>query len=248
MIDAIALAANSVTTIEEFKEWTRRQVRLIFPHERLICGFGHIHAAGASLDGIVMIDYSLDYLQRIRNRAGGIDTPIMRRWMMTRDPVLFESDEPWQGVPPGWLRAFREHDMRNAAAHGVYDTESCIGTFYCFSRIPGRLGAAHAAMLKQLVPIAHEVLCRVIAPLNAGSSFATRLANLSSREQEILQWLKLGKANAAIASISGLSENTVKHHVTRIFRKLEVKTRSQLLYQAAAHEMRVTQGSGAKFF
>jgi len=246
MIDAIALGADSVTTIDEFKAWTRAAVRPIFPHGAHISGHGHIHSAGVGLDYLVAVDYPLDYLLKVRNRAGGIDSPIMSRWMATRQPVLFEADDPWHDVPAEWLKGFREYDMRNAVAHGVYDTQRCVGTFQYFCRIPGRLGDFHAETVRQLAPIVHETLCRVITQLNTNNAFSTRLAELSAREREITQWLRIGKSNGEIASISGLSENTVKHHLTRIFRKLEVETRGQLLYRLAEHEVRLAPGYGMK--
>jgi hypothetical protein len=47
----------------------------------------------------VTIDYPVGHLDGIRNRAGGIDTPILRRWLATHEPQLFEADDPWPDVP-----------------------------------------------------------------------------------------------------------------------------------------------------
>ena len=81
MIEATALEAVDVETIEDFKEWTRRKIRPVFPHETLACGYGHLHAGGVGLDYAVTVDYPVGHLEGIRNRAGGIDTPILRRWL-----------------------------------------------------------------------------------------------------------------------------------------------------------------------
>jgi DNA-binding CsgD family transcriptional regulator len=184
----------------------------------------------------------VSYWHGIRNRAGGLDTPILRRWLATREPQLFEADRPWPDVPTEWFECFREHDMRNTAAHAVYDTQRCVGTYHSFHRVPGRLGSAHAEALKQLVPVMHEVLCRVVNLLNAEDKFALRLAGLSAREKEIARWVSVGKNNGEIADLSALSENTVKHHLTSIFGKLAVESRAQLVRRFAEHEAKAAPG------
>jgi DNA-binding CsgD family transcriptional regulator len=247
MIDAIALGADKVKTVDEFKKWTRTRIRPVFPHETLCSGYAHLHAGGVEPDYLVTVDAPAGYFEEaLRNRAGAIDTPILRRWLAVREPQLFELDRPWPDVPGLWLESFRSHGLQNVAAHGVEDIERCHGTYHCFYRIPGRLGAAHVEALKQLVPVMHEALCRVIALLNSASEFAARLAGLSRREKEIVRWVKLGKTNSEVAKVSGLSENTVKHHLTRIFGKLAVDTRVQLLHRLAEDEARVAATSGPK--
>jgi DNA-binding NarL/FixJ family response regulator len=57
---------------------------------------------------------------------------------------------------------------------------------------------------------------------------------LSSRETEILKLIAEGFANKQISSRLGLSEKTVKNHISRIFSKLKISARTQ----AAVHAIR----------
>jgi DNA-binding CsgD family transcriptional regulator len=50
---------------------------------------------------------------------------------------------------------------------------------------------------------------------------------LSAREVEILQWVALGKTNPEIGKILKISEFTVKNHMQRIFKKMDVSNRAQ---------------------
>ena len=50
---------------------------------------------------------------------------------------------------------------------------------------------------------------------------------LSEREAEIIRWVRLGKTNYEIGIILGISAFTVKNHLQRIFRKLDVSNRAQ---------------------
>jgi DNA-binding CsgD family transcriptional regulator len=82
--------------------------------------------------------------------------------------------------------------------------------------------------------------------LNIEDKFATRLAGLSSREREVAGWVSLGKTNSEIAILSGLSENTVKHHMTNIFDKLGVEIRAQLVHRLTEYEAKTAPGFGTK--
>ena len=57
-------------------------------------------------------------------------------------------------------------------------------------------------------------------------------ARLTAREQEVLELLADGLGSAEIAGRLYLGESTVKTHVTRIYRKLDVNNRAQALVAA----------------
>jgi DNA-binding CsgD family transcriptional regulator len=230
--------ANSITTLDGFKDWIRNDVRRHFPHEMALSGWGHLNAGGVSLDFAVTVDFPASYIKGLRNRAGGIESPILRRWIAEREPLLFDAEAPEPDAPAEWLRCFREHDLRNCAAHGQFDVQRCVATFHSFYRVPGRLGPSHAEALREFVPLVHEVLCRVIDALHGRDPFAARLGRLSVREKQVTDWAKLGKTNGEIASLCGLSQNTVKHHLSRIFDKLGVENRGELAHRLAEHEAR----------
>lgn len=52
---------------------------------------------------------------------------------------------------------------------------------------------------------------------------------LSAREREIVVWVAQGLTNRQIAERAFVSENTVRQHLKRIFRKLDVHNRAQLV-------------------
>jgi DNA-binding CsgD family transcriptional regulator len=59
-----------------------------------------------------------------------------------------------------------------------------------------------------------------------------RKLNLSSREYEVLQLLAKGYSNADIAKSLFLSLSTVKTHVSNLFFKMEVRSRTQSIEKA----------------
>lgn len=55
---------------------------------------------------------------------------------------------------------------------------------------------------------------------------------ITGREQEVLQLLADGRSNKEIAARLGLSPNTVKTHVARLFEKLQVARRTEAIQLA----------------
>ncbi len=61
------------------------------------------------------------------------------------------------------------------------------------------------------------------------------LAQLTPREIEILNYVAQGYANKLIAFELGISENTIKNHLTAILSKLDVKDRTEAVVIAIKH-------------
>ncbi len=63
-----------------------------------------------------------------------------------------------------------------------------------------------------------------------------RECHLTAREMDVLKCVAKGMSNADIGDALGVSEKTVKNHMTSIFRKLEVNDRTQaLIYVLKKH-------------
>ena len=61
---------------------------------------------------------------------------------------------------------------------------------------------------------------------------AIRSLGLTTRECEILALLASGKSNKEMARALGISPNTVKTHIARVYEKLEVQRRIQAIEKA----------------
>lgn len=55
---------------------------------------------------------------------------------------------------------------------------------------------------------------------------------LSKRQKEILVWIAAGKSNKEVAALLGLAATTVRDHVTELFKKLEVRSRTAAIAKA----------------
>ena len=66
----------------------------------------------------------------------------------------------------------------------------------------------------------------------AGDDLAGRVASLTPSQLRILEGLKAGRLNKQIAFDLGVSEATIKAHLTSVFRKLGVQNRTQAVILA----------------
>ncbi|MFA9444938.1 response regulator [Egicoccus sp. AB-alg6-2] len=81
--------------------------------------------------------------------------------------------------------------------------------------------------------IAPSVLRRLVDQHTIGTAVAAeRLSELTGREAEVLRLVGRGANNAEIARELWITEPTVKTHVTRIFRKLDLRDRAQAVVLA----------------
>ncbi len=85
-------------------------------------------------------------------------------------------------------------------------------------------------------------LGRLLTPARLSSEFARNdpaiaALGISTREREVLDLLAEGCSNKVIARRLKISPNTVKTHVSRVFEKLDVASRTQAIQKARKLEI-----------
>jgi DNA-binding NarL/FixJ family response regulator len=117
----------------------------------------------------------------------------------------------------------RIHDALDAGARGylLKDAEA--------SEVVRAIRAAARGEAPLDPRVARAVLARGTTP--------AALSGMTAREREVLALLGTGMANKAIARRLGISEATVKAHLTRIFRQIGVTDRTQAAIWARDHNV-----------
>jgi DNA-binding CsgD family transcriptional regulator len=125
----------------------------------------------------------------------------------------------------------------NVAGVSIADRGVCVGaiTLYRTDRY-GDFTDKDIYLLKQLLPHLQNKLTVETTAVeynvkqSKNSSYFLTQFNLSKREIEILRLLCDGKSNSEISGLLSISVNTVKKHISNIFNKLNVDSRTQLIH------------------
>lgn len=75
-------------------------------------------------------------------------------------------------------------------------------------------------------------------------SVMARLARLSVREREVLEWVLQGRLNKQIAFELGIAEKTVKAHRGRVMEKMEAHTIAELVHLCDSVGIELSQPAG----
>lgn len=149
--------------------------------------------------------------------------------------------------------------MHSAIAHGIKDERGWQDCLYVALSASSAIDAGAVdliglmmpyidAAFRQvaLLPMQREGSAAIGVSLQKEQSRATSQAeevgsNLSGRELEIMHWVSIGKTNPEIGQILGISPRTVRNHLQRIFRKLDVMNRAQAVYELEQWSARRTE-------
>lgn len=130
--------------------------------------------------------------------------------------------------------------MRSVLVHGIRDERSRQDCLYVFLNADSKITPWSLDNMRTTLPFVDAAL-RQVAHLPCQCGLGTQREekpedlsanpNMSARETEIMEWVKMGKTNYEIGIILNISTFTVKNHLQRIFRKLEVSNRTQASIQ-----------------
>ena len=222
----------------DFERWSAGALQALLPHAMMICGLAEIRPQAINHRKVIVHDWSLGYLDALKQPDGSFYSPIMNRWNERHAPQLYLPEQDTGVATPQharWREVFHDYGLRNIASHGVHDVAGSVTSYFNFSSLPGKLDARTTGLLELLTPHMHLALTRALSNVpQLTSCEAGRLPSLTVRERDVLHWLLEGKTNWEIARISGRSEHTIKHQVERILTKLDATNRAQAVAKAIA--------------
>ena len=96
------------------------------------------------------------------------------------------------------------------------------------------IGASILRLIDGESPISSSIARHVLKRLQPGTQPSTTApgANLTRRETDVLKLIAKGFAYAEIADNLGMSPHTVTSHIKHIYRKLQVRSRGEAVFEA----------------
>lgn len=233
-------AALHVRGLQQLFLWVQGQFHGLLPHEIMVC----IQFAGN------------DEVQRIECVSGMVQGPALTRHLCDPAgglavrladycrtsqllPCVIEQGSGDERHP---LAAFQAEINRCKLGNGMVHGTGRLrggGTFFALFSLPEPPTARQAFFLDLLLPSLHLAFLRV-ASLGDGENEGVANAPsplLTAREIEVLHWITKGKSNYEIGVILELSTLTVKNHLQKIYRKLNVHNRVHAISRCHALQL-----------
>ncbi len=238
---AIALESLRVKVHLHLLLWLGGEFQNSVPHQIFIAAWGDFPDGRIEYDVVSAIP-----LVRTGHFTSGDIAPVIRdlfaKWsengsspigMQFRDGVRLPLQHA-DAAERAELRAFRL--MHSAAVHGITDARGKQNCLYMFLNEDPGVSTSTLENLRVLLPFVDAASRRVahlpnreneIEPAAEPAAVQDAEPELSGRELHIMDWVRAGKTNHEIGLILDISAFTVKNHLQRIFRKLDVTNRAQ---------------------
>ncbi|HEX6267519.1 MAG TPA: XrtB/PEP-CTERM-associated transcriptional regulator EpsA [Burkholderiales bacterium] len=239
-IESIVLnldASLRVHARAHFFSWTQGLLQSLIRHELLICTLCHGKPPAFRADGFSMTTPDPALFSDMFLRDTAVAPALLKAWEERRyQPVVFETGTASNGGPLANGAFTRELERLGATqlmVHGVHDSDGRALSLFTFACRPGSVGARQAYLAQILAPALHAAWVRTQLQRRAdganGADKSLGQSVLTVRELDILKWIYLGKSNFEIGAILKISPLTVKNHVQKILRKLNVVNRTQAI-------------------
>ena len=239
-IESIVLnldASLRVHARAHFFSWTQGLLQSLIRHELLICALCHGKPPVFRADGFSMTTPEPTLFSDMFLRDTSVAPALLKAWEERRyQPVVFQcgpgSTNNLIGNG-GFARELERLGATEVLVHGLADADGRALTLFAFACRPGSIGARQTYVSQLLVPAMHAAWMRTQAQRPQGSiDKPSGQGVLTVRELDILKWIYLGKSNFEIGAILKISPLTVKNHVQKILRKLNVVNRTQAIGKA----------------
>jgi len=242
-IESIVLnldASLRVHARAHFFSWTQGLLQSLIRHELLICTLCHGKPPAFRADGFSMTAPDPSIFSDLFLRDTAIAPALLKAWEERRyQPVVFDVGNGGAGLPlptGAFTRELERSGATQLLVHGIHDSDGRAISLFTFACRPGSVGARQAYLAQLLAPALHAAWVRTqLQQRRTDGSGADKLQGqsiLTVREQDILKWIYLGKSNFEIGAILKISPLTVKNHVQKILRKLNVVNRTQAIGKA----------------
>jgi transcriptional regulator EpsA len=224
-----------VQTRTQFFMWSQGALQGFIAHNRLYCAYGDISKMRFKYETFSSEVDCKKTEKTVSDPVNGLLPRIMDDWLhSSSEPRMFSSVGDNQVGRRQLLSDMRNCRFENAIAHGVKEIQGEFGSFFVFAGLPASPSPRDAYLLQLLVPHLHLALHRMRSHEALGTPMAQQsVALLSKREIQVLHWVKNGKTNQEISQILSISPPTVKNHLQKIMRKLNVTNRAQAVGKSA---------------
>jgi DNA-binding CsgD family transcriptional regulator len=209
-----------------FENWVRGPLKRFFPFEQAFFAYAELVVGKIQIVEYLAIDHDPAYLGQLKHQFDSDDRGLLKEWMRTRKPILFDPEQPPAAATEFEVNELLKFKLINIASHGVLDLNARAGTYFAFSGVPMPFAFAHSEALELIAPYLNSIFVRIFSRAQAVT--VAPLDRLSLKEREIALLLTQGLSDKEIAKRLGRSTHTIRNQVASILSKFELHSRAQL--------------------
>jgi transcriptional regulator EpsA len=229
-------AALRVYSRAQFYTWTQGLLQALVPHELLLCAQGDATAQALRVESFSSLGPDAVLCGELFQRDPSAAAGLLKAWQDHGDlPVLCRAQQGAALCGGPLARELERLGTPQLLAHGSRGADGQLAGFFVFACRPGGAAEQAAYLLQLALPSLLFAWTRARSESSfagAGRPSAAEAGMLTQRELEILRWIYLGKSNFEVGAILRISPLTVKNHVQKILRKLNVVNRTQAVGKA----------------
>ncbi len=200
--------------------------RSIFPFDFALSGFAGMGANNKIESyNLINVNYPGEWLHLYDQRKYHLIDPIVME-NFTRFRPQYWADTYKRNLPPRDFAArAQDFGLSKGYTYGLRNFKGNEGSLFSLSGGSIEHNARSQTVLEHVVPHFHYALSRVLNGDDKKKKSAG--IKISSREKEVLKWLKEGKSTWDVSVLLGISERTVKFHVNKVMQTLDAVNRTQ---------------------
>ena len=214
-------SAFEVNWPEQFHVWLRGPFRELLPHEILACVELRVGEDARQTDFLLNAPLDAGSMEVLCHPEHGLALRLAKTYRSDRrQSCIVGADALDALLDTGGARP-EPGLLHNAVIHRVRLLSGASYSFVLYN-VPGDQVDHCRHLFKLLSSHLKMALSRALAKPERRDA-----APLTRREVEILQWMSQGKSNREISAQLGISAITLKSHVSKLYRKLDVQNRAE---------------------
>lgn len=239
----IITEAFDIRSHEDFLLWAQGALQKFLPHEVMIAAWGDFTLGIIYYDIISAIPGARTHLMQEKEMAAFLKRLYFYWVSKDKTPSHVVAERTvirCRDIRDNQLRLHMQ-SMKTALVHAIKDVRGGSDSFYVLLSSKVTVTPKTKQTFHQILPYLDATLRQIEhlphhpvdyeepteEVINEPGLNVESVLKLSDRESEIMGWVCSGKTNDEIGSILRISTFTVKNHLQRIFKKLQVVNRSQ---------------------
>ena len=218
--------------------WTQGALQNLIAHDLLVCALWQDRTVLQQVDSFSTAPVEPAHFNELFRQDASLVPALFKAWEENHcQPVVLDVGNGDHHAGGALARELVRLGASNIVAHGTHDIAGQVSTLFTFASRPGAVGPRQLYVTEVVVPFLHMAWMRTQVnwqSKNPGAAKQAEAGLVTSREREVLEWMYRGKSNIEIGMILGISPLTVKNHVQKILRKLDVLNRTQAVGKALA--------------